>query len=377
MGRAHQQERRHYRLRRATSAADSSRPARRRAETRCCCSSMSTRRPNRVIMRRLHRTRHTTSTFSTCPVRRARRWARARCSSTYRKGRECNFLGISRAHDGPASVGPLFSYVSRTMRCFHSDTAFALALMNRLIRVTLASLLGCYCACIFAQASPDEVLAENELAKITRADYEADLLRIPPEKRDSFSSDPKRVGTELSSLLTNKTLAAEARKAGIDRDLKVQRLIALQVDAVLAQLEVRAIEEQAATGFEAKREQFLVKAREVYVRDKDKYRVPEQVNASHILFDTKKRGNEAALALAKDTLAKLRGGADFAATAREVSDDPTAKTNDGNVGWFGPGRMDPAFTEAAFQLKSAGDISDPVLSSFVYHLIRLDGRRPA
>ena len=263
------------------------------------------------------------------------------------------------------------------MRGFHSDTAFALAPMNRLIRVTLASLLGCYCACIFAQASPDEVLAENELAKITRADYEADLLRIPPEKRDSFSSDPKRVGTELSSLLTNKTLGAEARKAGIDRDPKVQRLIALQVDAVLAQLEVRAIEEQAATRFEAKREQFLVKAREVYVRDKDKYRVPEQVNASHILFDTKKRGNEAALALAKDTLANLRGGADFAATAREVSDDPTAKTNDGNVGWFGPGRMDPAFTEAAFQLKSAGDISDPVLSSFGYHLIRLDGRRPA
>ena len=39
--------------------------------------------------------------------------------------------------------------------------------------------------------------------------------------------------------------------------------------------------------------------------------------------------------------------------------------------------MDPAFSDAAFALKNVGDISEPVLSSFGYHLIRLDGRKPA
>jgi parvulin-like peptidyl-prolyl isomerase len=38
--------------------------------------------------------------------------------------------------------------------------------------------------------------------------------------------------------------------------------------------------------------------------------------------------------------------------------------------------MDPAFTRAAFGLKNVGDLSEPVKSSFGWHLIRLDGRRP-
>ena len=58
-----------------------------------------------------------------------------------------------------------------------------------------------------------------------------------------------------------------------------------------------------------------------------------------------------------------------------MSDDPTAKENGGQLGWFGPGKMDPAFTKAAFGLKNVGDLSEPVHSSFGWHIIRLDGRR--
>jgi peptidyl-prolyl cis-trans isomerase C len=39
--------------------------------------------------------------------------------------------------------------------------------------------------------------------------------------------------------------------------------------------------------------------------------------------------------------------------------------------------MDPDFTTAAFALKNVGDVSEPVKSAFGWHLIRLDGRRPA
>jgi len=39
--------------------------------------------------------------------------------------------------------------------------------------------------------------------------------------------------------------------------------------------------------------------------------------------------------------------------------------------------MDSALTKAAFELKNVGDISEPVQSRFGYHLIRLEGRRPA
>ena len=230
---------------------------------------------------------------------------------------------------------------------------------------------------VLAQRSPDDVLVENSLAKLTRGDYEADLQRVPPEMRAGFASDPKRLSALLNNLLVTKTLAAEARLAGADRDPQVARVLALETDRVLAQAQVRRLEEAAGAEFEAKKTEFLLKAREIYAVDKHKYRAPEEVQASHILFDTRGTAPEAALARASEARAKLIAGADFAALAKEISDDPSAKTNGGELGWFGPGKMDPEFTKAAFELKSTGDISAPVKSRFGYHLIRLEGRRPA
>lgn len=227
-----------------------------------------------------------------------------------------------------------------------------------------------------AQKAGDEVLAENAAVKLTRADYETDLLRVTPEMRGEFAASPKRLTMMLNTLLLDKTLAKEARDVGLDRSEEIARRLALETDRFLAQAMIGKIENDAAAEFDARQADFLAAARETYMLNKEKYRRPEQISASHILFDPAKRGNDAALALAKETRAKLLAGANFATVAAEVSDDPTAKTNGGGLGWFGPGKMDPAFTKGAFDLKNAGDLSEPVQSSFGWHIIRLDGRRP-
>ncbi len=244
-------------------------------------------------------------------------------------------------------------------------TAFALA--------TLIIAADCVAQ---AQKAGDEVLAENAAVKLTRSDYETDLLRVTPEMRGEFAASPKRLTMMLNTLLVDKTLAKEARDVGLDRNEEIARRLALETDRFLAQAMIGKIENDAAAEFDAKQADFLAAARETYMLNKEKYRRPEQISASHILFDPAKRGSDAALALAKETRAKLLGGANFATVAAEVSDDPTAKTNGGGLGWFGPGKMDPAFTKAAFALKNAGDLSEPVQSSFGWHIIRLDGRRP-
>ena len=244
-------------------------------------------------------------------------------------------------------------------------TAFALA--------TLIIAADCIAQ---AQKAGDEVLAENAAVKLTRSDYETDLLRVTPEMRGEFATSPKRLTMMLNTLLVDKTLAKEARDVGLDRNEEIARRLALETDRFLAQAMIGKIENDAAAEFDAKQADFLAAARETYMLNKEKYRRPEQISASHILFDPAKRGSDAALALAKETRAKLLGGANFATVAAEVSDDPTAKTNGGGLGWFGPGKMDPAFSKAAFALKNAGDLSEPVQSSFGWHIIRLDGRRP-
>ena len=242
--------------------------------------------------------------------------------------------------------------------------------------IALAALIVAADCIAQAQTSPDDVLVENASVKLTRADYETDLLRVPPESRREFAASPGRLTQMLNNLLMDKTLARQARDSGLDRDTEVSRRLALEIDRFLAQAMVAKIQSDAATEFDAKQTDFLAKARETYLMNKDKYKTQEQVAASHILFIPDKHGgSDAALALAKEARAKVVAGADFAQLATEVSDDDAAKRDGGKLGYFGHGKMDADFTSAAFALKNVGDVSEPVKSAFGWHIIRLDGRR--
>ncbi|WP_069871224.1 peptidylprolyl isomerase [Fusibacter sp. 3D3] len=90
---------------------------------------------------------------------------------------------------------------------------------------------------------------------------------------------------------------------------------------------------------------------------------PIQVSASHILVE-----DEATATLVKG---KLDAGEDFAELAKEYSQDPGSASNGGSLGFFATGVMVPEFEEVAFGLP-VGEISDPVQSSFGYHIIRVD-----
>lgn len=87
--------------------------------------------------------------------------------------------------------------------------------------------------------------------------------------------------------------------------------------------------------------------------------------ASHILVRDKR--------LADELLKKIKLGASFEAMAREHSTCPS-KSRGGDLGWFGPGKMVPAFEEACKRL-SSGSLSDIVSTSFGYHIIKLTGRK--
>jgi parvulin-like peptidyl-prolyl isomerase/Tfp pilus assembly protein PilF len=98
------------------------------------------------------------------------------------------------------------------------------------------------------------------------------------------------------------------------------------------------------------------------------YDKAERIRASHILVP-----DEVA---AQDLYQQLLAGADFAALASEHSADTGTKDQGGDLSWFERGQMVPEFEEAAFAL-GIGAISEPVLSSYGYHIIKLTDREAA
>jgi peptidyl-prolyl cis-trans isomerase D len=97
----------------------------------------------------------------------------------------------------------------------------------------------------------------------------------------------------------------------------------------------------------------------------------EQRRAAHILVEVNDELNdEQAQAKLVAVQKRLEQGEDFAALAKEVSDDSGSAGEGGDLGFAGPGVYDPAFEEALYAL-SENAVSAPVRSQFGWHLIRL------
>lgn len=107
---------------------------------------------------------------------------------------------------------------------------------------------------------------------------------------------------------------------------------------------------------------------------------PEEVRASHILVRVPEgatdEAKKTARAKADTALGKVKAGGDFAALAKEYSDDTGSAVQGGDLGFFGRGRMVPAFETAVFAMK-IGQVSEVVESQFGFHVIKLIDRHDA
>ena len=119
-------------------------------------------------------------------------------------------------------------------------------------------------------------------------------------------------------------------------------------------------------------------AEEFYTKNPEQFKKPEQVRASHILIAVPADANEAQVGekkkAAEAIAARVKGGEAFDKLAAELSEDPSAKQNSGDLNFFSREQMVPEFSEAAFGMKK-GDISDPVKSQFGFHVIQVTDRK--
>lgn len=94
----------------------------------------------------------------------------------------------------------------------------------------------------------------------------------------------------------------------------------------------------------------------------------------HILITTETRTPEEALKIAKDVIARLKKGEDFAALAKELSEDPGSKDEGGLYKDAYVTDWVPEFKEAALTLP-IGQISEPVKTDYGYHVMRVEDRK--
>lgn len=107
-------------------------------------------------------------------------------------------------------------------------------------------------------------------------------------------------------------------------------------------------------------------------------RLGQEVRASHLLLTLPEFSQDTAAVYAQlmALRARLQQGEPFGALARAYSQDPSARYNGGDLGYFTALQMVGPFEEAAFHTP-VGQVSMPVRTRFGYHLLQVSDRRKA
>lgn len=124
--------------------------------------------------------------------------------------------------------------------------------------------------------------------------------------------------------------------------------------------------------------EILDEARKAYNRAKESIGAKGLIRPAHIFFrlSTKATQHEQELVRqrADSVYRALQAGADFAALAAKVSQDPRSAAREGDLGWMQPGQTFVEFEEAAYALQP-GQFSRPVLTPEGYHIILVKERK--
>jgi peptidyl-prolyl cis-trans isomerase C len=200
-----------------------------------------------------------------------------------------------------------------------------------------------------------EVLTVVNGQNVTQGMLDATLKDLPANARDQIVARGQ-MGQVKEQLVVGELLYQEALKQNLHQKPDVKNTIALAERKALAQALLQSVVEQRA-------DDAAVKA--WYDEHAVQFARP-QVKARHILV--KDEG------LARELLAQVKGGGDFARIAIEKSEDKGSGKEGGELGWFDKGRMVTEFADAAFAANK-GDIVGPVKTRFGFHIIEIEDKR--
>lgn len=229
-------------------------------------------------------------------------------------------------------------------------------------------------------------LTDTEIVEYIRANPPQDLIGLPAFQTNG-QFDPQKYEAALGDPALAATWAAYEEQ--IRRSLPLQRLQEQIVagvtvsDAELVET-FRAQNERARIEYLALQPERLIPDAEAPVTEeeiaqryeevRERFRRDPSAQIEYVAVEPETTAaDSAAVAAEADSLAIVAAdpATDFSELARDESDDALTRDNGGELGWFEPSTMAPAFAEAIADL-SPGDVSGPVLTEFGWHIIKVE-----
>lgn len=248
------------------------------------------------------------------------------------------------------------------------------------------------------QSFINETLIDKEIKRlnleVTSAELYEYLMQYPPEfltSQEVFQTDGKFDRQKYINALTNvqgdEWINIEQYLFSMLRFQKIQLLI--ENLPVISEFEVREEYMRTKVPFTLETlffpfslvasDSITVTESEIqtyYKEHKEDYFVKETREMDYVFFEIKPTSDDslARYELAMELKKRILNGEAFETVAAEFTEDPSGKNSGGDLGWFDRNQMVAPFSDAAFRLKK-GEISDPVLTQFGYHLIKVEDKR--
>ncbi|MEX2270113.1 MAG: peptidylprolyl isomerase [Vicinamibacterales bacterium] len=248
---------------------------------------------------------------------------------------------------------------------------------------------------VVARVNGEEILRADLERSIRGVETEVNQ-RVPGDKRDGV------VRGVLERLINYRLLLQEARARGIE---VAPGEIDAQLDALARQFrseeELRAALMQRGVTVDmlredARRDLRVAKlvsqeagkdvavpvedVRKFYDANLERFRQPESARASHVFVrvpaDADEKARNGLRQRAESIMRLAKRGDDFAALAKNYSEDRATGVKGGELGWFNRGATPREFDEVVFALQP-GEIGGPAHTVDGYHIVKVAGRRPS
>ncbi|MGE6551057.1 peptidylprolyl isomerase PrsA [Bacillus mycoides] len=220
-------------------------------------------------------------------------------------------------------------------------------------KLFMGTIIACVALTLSACGSSENV-ATSKVGNVTEKELSKEL-------RQTYGK------STLSQMMLNKALLDKYKVSDEEAKKQVEAAKEQMGDKFKVTLEQVGLKNEDELKERMKPEIALEKAIRATVTDKDvKDNHKPEMKVSHILVKDEKT--------AKEVKEKINNGEDFTALAKQYSEDTGSKEQGGEIAGFAPGQTVKEFEEAAYKL-DAGQVSEPIKTSYGYHIIKVTDKK--